>query len=329
MISIGVIIPVYNAEMYLSECIESIINQTYKNLQIILVNDGSTDNSGILCDEYAKRDNRIKVIHKDNGGASSARNIGIKECNSEYITFMDSDDFWKNDRCMELVVEKINRTNPDILLHDIIKLYDNKREIYDKILFDEEYIISSSYENVISYLVKTQKFRTSAYSKVIKRKLIIDNDIFFKEGIIAEDIDWGLNLALKARTYSVLNEKFYMYRQREGSVTKTIKSKGVKDLWYVLSTWINKISKIQNVELKESLMSYIAYHYSILIGLVYLNDEMKHSDMIMEIKENAWVLDYSKNRKTKALKIMHKIIGIDASMVILGNFLKIKNKLKI
>lgn len=93
---ISVIVPIYNVEKYLQECLDSIINQTYKNLEIILVDDGSTDNSGIICNEYAKKDNRIKVIHKKNGGLSSARNAGMDECSvGGYITFVDSDD-WLN-----------------------------------------------------------------------------------------------------------------------------------------------------------------------------------------------------------------------------------------
>ena len=90
---ITVIIPVYNVEKYLKECLESIINQTYKNLEIILIDDGSTDASGEICDEYSKRDNRIRVVHKANGGLSSARNLGLDIANGEYVTFIDSDDY--------------------------------------------------------------------------------------------------------------------------------------------------------------------------------------------------------------------------------------------
>ena len=94
---ISVIVPVYNVEQYLERCVDSIINQTYKNLEIILVNDGSTDNSGQLCDELAKKDDRIRVIHKKNGGLSDARNVGIDEAEAELIGFIDSDDYIDED----------------------------------------------------------------------------------------------------------------------------------------------------------------------------------------------------------------------------------------
>lgn len=94
---ISVIVPVYNVEKYLHKCINSILNQTYKNLEIILIDDGSTDNSGKICDEYALKDNRIKVIHKENGGLSSARNAGLDICSGDYIGFVDSDDYIAED----------------------------------------------------------------------------------------------------------------------------------------------------------------------------------------------------------------------------------------
>lgn len=112
---ISVIVPVYNVEKYLSRCIESIINQSYQNIEIILINDGSTDNSSIICDEYAKKDTRIKVIHKKNGGVSSARNVGLKNARGEFITFVDSDDYIKL-TCFEKMVNGIKNNDVDMVV---------------------------------------------------------------------------------------------------------------------------------------------------------------------------------------------------------------------
>ena len=110
---ISVIVPVYNAEKYLKECIRSILNQTIQNLELILVNDGSTDGSGYICDEYINKDNRIKVIHKENGGVSSARNMGISEATGEYFTFVDSDDYLEPN-ALEILYNDIIIYNADI-----------------------------------------------------------------------------------------------------------------------------------------------------------------------------------------------------------------------
>ena len=103
---ISVIVPVYNVEKYLNKCIDSIINQTYKNLEIILVDDGSQDSSGKICDEYTKKDNRIKVIHKENGGVSSARNIGLNNATGEWIAFIDADD-WVDEEYLQTLFNRI------------------------------------------------------------------------------------------------------------------------------------------------------------------------------------------------------------------------------
>lgn len=122
---ISIIVPVYNVEKYLNKCIDSIINQTYKNIEIILVDDGSTDNSGKICDEYLLRDSRIKVIHKNNGGLSSARNEGINISSGEYIGFVDSDD-WVEPNMYEEMYKKILYSNADIVDCGYWKEYENK-----------------------------------------------------------------------------------------------------------------------------------------------------------------------------------------------------------
>ena len=111
---VSVIIPVYNVEIYLRECVDSVINQTYKNLEIILVNDGSTDSSGRICDEYAGLDNRVKVIHRQNGGPSKTRNAGLKKATGKYIYFLDSDDYIENDT-FAILVDTAETLNADLL----------------------------------------------------------------------------------------------------------------------------------------------------------------------------------------------------------------------
>ena len=114
---VSVIVPVYNGEKYLRKCIESIINQTYANIEIILINDGSTDNSGVMCDSYAHSDNRIRVIHTQNNGPAAARNIGIENSKGEFVFFVDADDFIENN-ALNLLVENYNQYKADIIVGD-------------------------------------------------------------------------------------------------------------------------------------------------------------------------------------------------------------------
>ena len=154
---ISIIIPVYNVELYLEKCLDSIINQTYKNIEILLVDDGSKDNSGKMCDEYAKKDNRIKVIHKENGGLSSARNCGIKNSNGKYLTFVDSDDIIELDM-IESLYHLMNKYDSEIVISNIKNVFDgiikkeketdeirvlNNIEVLEEMLYGDAYYISA------------------------------------------------------------------------------------------------------------------------------------------------------------------------------------------
>ena len=118
---ISVIIPVYNTEKYLKECVESVLAQTYHNLEILLINDGATDLSPQICESYAKQDARIKLIQKENGGLSDTRNTGIKQCSGDYVLFLDSDDYWDDPKMVEKLVDQMQQYPLDILNFRYIK----------------------------------------------------------------------------------------------------------------------------------------------------------------------------------------------------------------
>ena len=209
---ISVIVPIYNVEKYLKRCIDSIINQTYKNLEIILVDDGSLDNCSKICDEYSKKDKRIRVIHKANGGLSDARNTGLDQAKGKYICFIDSDDYIDINMIKELYTNLV-KTKSDISICDFVS-FDEKTEKYN------------SYSNSI-FIVKDSKYdlmfneyrlvTTVQWNKLFKRE-IFDN-LRFKYGKIHEDefiICYELE---KANKISFLLKPYYHYYQRVNSIT--------------------------------------------------------------------------------------------------------------
>ena len=171
---VSVIVPVYNAENYLPDCIESIINQTYDNLEIIIVDDGSTDNSGVICDDYAKKDKRIVVYHKKNGGVSSARNYGLKKFNGDFLVFVDGDDL------VELnIIEKLlsiyNETKSDLSCCGVkFKYLDGKVE---NECFDSSRFVFSKNEALEGFFCdrKLKNVLYGPYNKLFKRELLIDS----------------------------------------------------------------------------------------------------------------------------------------------------------
>jgi len=179
---VSIIVPVYNSEQYLPQCIGSIINQSYKNIEIILINDGSTDNSGGICDKYAKSDKRIKVIHTGNYGPAAARNVGIKNSKGEFIFFLDSDDFIENN-AISLLIESYNQHKADIVIGDFRKINDNNPDSGHNRVFSNSKLLTK--QDIITYtrwyLKKPNKFPLFAHSwgGLFKSSIIKNNDIYF------------------------------------------------------------------------------------------------------------------------------------------------------
>ena len=207
---ISIIIPVYNVEKYLKECVDSVRKQTYKNLEIILIDDGSKDNSGKLCDELAKEDNRIKVIHKENGGLSDARNVGIENATGEYIQFIDSDDFVEKDM-IEILHNDICQEKADVSMCSLYLYKDGekttdasyKREIFNK-------------ELVLKEILLDERVRSYAWNKMFKKSLF--ESIRFPKGKVFEDIYTMSPIFQKANKIVFNDIPLYYYRQREGSI---------------------------------------------------------------------------------------------------------------
>lgn len=212
---ISVIVPVYNVEPYLSECVNSILNQTHKNFEIILVDDGSTDSSGELCDKFAEKDSRIKVIHKDNGGLSSARNAGAEVSHGGYICFIDSDDA-VSESYLKTLYENAEKFNADVSMCGFIK-FTNNEELplsSENISFDvnKEEILNRLTEVGTEPAIKI----TVAWNKLI-RKSVADK-ITFPVGRLHEDEFYINSLLETAETFAETTAELYYYRQRPDSI---------------------------------------------------------------------------------------------------------------
>lgn len=220
MEKISVIVPVYNVEKYLDRCIESIVNQTYKNLEIILVDDGSPDNCPKMCDEWAKKDERIKVIHKENGGQGEARNFGIKESTGDYIGFTDSDDVIA-ENMYERLLSIAKKTNADAVQCALLKFLDFKQTEFDVDNRDVQLKALTPVE-AVSELLK-DKITSTCPAFLLKKDLA--KSVLFDLGIINEDVMWTYRICKNSNKTVLTNEVLYFYLQREGSTMNSAYSK--------------------------------------------------------------------------------------------------------
>ena len=216
---ISVIVPVYNVAQFLDDCLTSIINQSYKDIEIILVDDGSTDKSGEICDTFAAQDGRIRVIHKKNGGLSSARNVGLGVAKGNFVVFVDSDDYLNHEMITKLY-DAVMSTKAEIACCDYTSLeFNNDSHSEIEVL---------NRKDAISTLFDDYGFQCFAWNKIYQRSLF--ENIRYPEGKLFEDIATTYQLLKKVDRVAYVKDKLYYYRQRTNSITKTKFNKKNKDL---------------------------------------------------------------------------------------------------
>lgn len=233
---ISVIVPVYNVEKYLKRCLDSIRKQTYSNIEILLIDDGSTDQSGRICDEFAKLDSRVRVLHKNNGGLSDARNVGIEEAKGEYITFVDSDDYVDED-LIEYLYKMIERTHTEMSICTN-RLYHEKTRKFQIGADDGKNEVLTAHES-IKRLLYGRNFWVSAWAKLYKKDLFLN--IRYPKGKLYEDTAVTYKLILKAGRVAYGRSCKYTYCVRNNSITRSAFSPRQLDLIEVADSAVSDI----------------------------------------------------------------------------------------
>lgn len=294
---ISVIVPIYMVENYLKKCIDSILNQTYKNLEIILVDDGSKDSCANIVDEYEKIDSRIKVIHKINGGLSDARNVGIDESTGDIICFIDSDDYI-NENMIEVLYKNMINTDSDISICSYLKVNENS-EVSNNL--EKEIIkVYSSKEALSNLYDKELDIETVvAWNKLYRKK--VWNNIRYPKGKIHEDEYVIHNLILNSNKIVYSNLKLYYYLQRESSITSVFNYKRLD----ALNALKERIELFRNKNLFD-LYNLATYKYFYTVLFFSKNIRKKDKQVKKQIKKE-FFLALKNIYKLKNIKITNKI----------------------
>lgn len=261
---VSIIVPVYNVEDYLSECLDSICNQTLKDIEIICINDGSSDNSLDILNEYSKKDKRISVISKENGGQGVARNLGITLANGEYIGFVDSDD-WIEEDMFEKLYMKAHKNNLDFnmcrlsLFNEQTGEYDNSTWYYGLKHFDSFNKDIFEYSDVLNFLTSIS---VTPVNKIYKRSFLLNHDLKFAEDYIFEDEAFFYSIIFKASKISLIKEELYYYRinRKNSTVTETKNNKDIVDIYrivrkYLINNGFEKFISIVDNKFLKSIFS--------------------------------------------------------------------------
>lgn len=306
----SIIIPAYQAGLYLEKCIKSVLDQTWKDLEIILVDDGSTDSTPELCDSFSKEHANVHVIHQENRGLSEARNTGINAAVGDYILFLDSDDFWNNNDALLQLADRLNNSQADVLNFSYLKYYEDTDELEAYFNNVPEMPLSLKTEKEKKeYLTVNQLYIASACNKAIKRELLLDESLRFRKGVYSEDIEWCLKLLCKSKTPDFICENFYCYRQRKGSITKTIDNRKCSDLCNNILNCIAICYDLDPGE-QEAAFRYTAYQFGTFFKVQAQAAEFQEEGITKLSPECGILRFHSGNKKLKLLNLGCKILGM-------------------
>lgn len=330
-VKISIIVPIFNVEKYLKDCIESIVNQTYNNLEIILIDDGSTDNSSKICQDYADIDIRILVVRIENRGLSVARNTGLKNATGDYIMFLDGDDFITLNAIEDIVNILKTDIDIDIITGKMFAYYDKSNIKREEFIIDENNLIGKSGEEVLTYYFNAiPNIIWSACRSIYRREFFVSNKFLFTPNLTSEDLDLIPLVYISAKKIRSYDQPFYYYRQqRPNSIINTQNLPKFQDIIYIINKYEEIInSGIYSIEFSNSLLKRLSNIYASYLVLISEIDKDKRELAVNIFEEKKYLLKYSSGLKNKLIKNIVKVIGIKRSSLLYAklkkNVLKIK-----
>lgn len=316
---VSVVVPIYNVEQYLDRCINSIVNQTYNNLEILLIDDGSPDRCPEMCDEWAKKDNRIKVIHKENQGLGMARNTGIENATGDYICFFDSDDY-VSEELINSCVEMMHKYHPDIVAYGFYRVEDkNTVKLIvpntPKEFYSNEEIADFVLPNFIGKDLNTgtdHKFVPSACSCLFDLNLIKNSNIRFysERQIISEDVYFMFHLFAFVKSFCVIPKPYYYYYKNSNSLTNVYREDRflkIKDFYNDIVSLSDELGYSESIKY-QLIQPFINYTIGAIKQIVRTCDKKSSSKLLKEILKDRLFESAVKQYNTKHETLTKKIL---------------------
>ncbi|WP_455630999.1 glycosyltransferase family 2 protein [Megamonas sp.] len=304
---ISIIVPVYNVEKYLPKCIESITNQTYTDLEILLIDDGSTDNSGKICDNYAQKDKRIKVIHKKNGGPSLARNIGLDLFQGEYVSFIDSDDYIAPSMYNKMYHIFQKYTDVDIVSCNYNHIINNKKPVPFFNLSKDEHITDKNI--LIEKIFQYQNYDMIIFNKLYKRK--IWQHIRFPSNMhLAEDLSVLYPTLQFANHFYCIKDTLYNKIQRKEGLTNSIKIEDYINNVIAHEVFLKQVKQNNNLDynrIYKVCSDNLFRHYKHLLDLIYINNNNVYNHIEQDITSKLLKMysnNYLSNKNMKKISLL-------------------------
>ena len=312
------IIPVYKTEKYLNQCIESLLGQSFADFEIILIDDESPDNCPLLCDEWALREERIRVIHQKNGGASAARNNGLSQALGRYVIFVDSDDYWLYANGLEQI-DLLFTEGVDIVAFASMTLDDAAGVLHEDRYSYPALMNQLSPRDCLQYMIVHDLFNVHPGKRAFRKAFLLENKLFFQEGIRAEDIELYIRVSDCLPSYRFLDQKLYVYRQRADSVTSTVDGIHLSEHLGIIEKYLNY--PFSDSEIRGWMRSYLAYSLSIVIAHTAFIKPDNAKELDKRIRKCCGLFRYTLYPRTRKIAIFYRIFGYHVTKMLLGLYL--------
>lgn len=315
----SIIVPCYNVQDYLEECVNSILAQTYGCFEIILVDDGATDSTPELCDQLAALDKRIYVYHKENGGLSDARNYGMEKAKGDYLIFVDSDDFITK-QALEYFASVIGRSHPDVLLTRLTEYYGDNDIVEQDAEMKTFFLDGISAEKAMQWDMKKSKSTWPAPKKILSKRFTDKYNLCFLKGFLHEDVDWTSRVMMYAETFNICVQPWYFHRMhRKGSITNTMSPKRLTDVIEMASMLIcgdemSSIAAWRREMISDRVMRSV---YPILTYYGQLSREGK-AEVVECCKTNKCIFRSAPDRRYKVFALCAHLFGFHIALALLA-----------
>jgi glycosyltransferase involved in cell wall biosynthesis len=329
MLLFSIIVPIYKVENYLRQCLGSVLVQTFTDYECILVDDGSPDNCPAICDEYAVKDTRFSVIHKENGGLSDARNVGIQAAIGEYIVLLDSDDLFAANDALENLYNVIQETKAPVIFNsNLTTVIQENYSSYDGFEKGMNCLSSTAFHKIV---MRNQKILLAGWEFTLHRALLFRYGLFFKKGILHEDEHWMPRVLCTTEKIGINHSLFYKYRRgRDTSIMGTINPSHSLDKLLIID---DLLILSANAQLKEHSLLFRQYAARLCfrifteIDMLYQYYPTEYTQVVIKLKKMKKLLLETRNIKYTILYIFIFFTGIKNVRVYINIFYNIKNYL--
>lgn len=317
----SVIIPVYKAEPWLRKCVDSVLGQTFRDLELILVDDGSPDGCPAICDEYGEKDGRVKVIHKENGGASSARNAGIRVAGGEYLTFLDSDDHWCESKGLQLVFDALKSREVDILVFGVERVNAQSGERAPRPYYPPE-LNRLPTAKALTLLLERGTLLTSFYELAVRRSFISENHLYLDETLpIAEDGEWQMRSMCCSPRYGFINDAICCTLRGTADVFQATRWDRLEAMCGFLEKYLEQ--KYSSEELRACVLGLGAYHYTLLCAQTAAGERCgRRTVLLKRLRRLRGYWCYAEERKSRLAARVYRLFGFQMTAALLGWYMR-------